>query len=90
MVKHFPSRRTVMTRARRVRRKSRKRCRETILRITREPGYADAVAALLIVAADLFTRGETPRRFLTHVVHISRATLRSLGPDSDLDQGYWD
>ena len=77
------------TRARRCLHRTRQWCRDTWHRITHEPGYAEAVAALLLAANELFVRGEALRRFLTELVHALLTGIRSLLRERpELDQSY--
>ena len=70
-------------------RHARQWCRDTWHRITHDPAYADAVAALLLEVTDLFVRGQAVRRFLTRLVHTLLMIIRSVRDEPDLDEGYW-
>jgi hypothetical protein len=89
MVIHLSSWATLQIQTRHCARHARQWCHDTWHRITHDPGYADAVAALLLAAIELLVRGQEARRFLTRLIHTLLTVIRSLQHGPDLDEGYW-
>lgn len=58
-------------------------------RVTSEPGYAEAVAALVIAAADLFVGGLRLRRLLHEAASTFVIVVRSLMRDQGMPDTYW-
>ena len=58
-------------------------------RLTNEPGYAEAVAALAIAAADLFVGGPQLRRLVRQAASTFVIVIRSLMGDGGMPDPYW-
>lgn len=58
-------------------------------RLRNEPGYAEALAALVVSAADLFVGGPQLRRLLHESARTFVVVIRSLMRDREMPDTYW-
>jgi hypothetical protein len=58
-------------------------------RFTNERGYAEAVAELVVAAADLFVDGQQLRRLLHQASRTFVIVIRSLMGDEGMPDTYW-
>ncbi|MFC5179404.1 hypothetical protein [Nocardioides taihuensis] len=58
-------------------------------RLTSEPGYAEAVAALVVASAELLTRSSRVRRLAHDLARVLLAVIRTLVPQPDPGDGLW-
>ena len=63
--------------------------RELWRRLTNEPGYAEALAALVVSAADLFVSGHQVRRLLHESARTFVVVVRSLMGDRGMPDTFW-
>ncbi len=56
-------------------------------RVTREPGYVEAVVSLAVAFVELFCRNHAVRRFVYEAAHTLVVVLRDLLRGDDFDEG---